>query len=105
MERKKLTRKTRTTPVTPEEFARDEQLRKKIQSEFPPVEPTAVESGGLSEILKQAIQSSDKSVYQICKEAGVSQIVVSRFLSGERDIRLATADRLAKALGLTMAKT
>jgi hypothetical protein len=104
MERKKLTRKTRTTKVTPEEFARDEKLRSQIQAEFPPAEPTPVEPGALSEILKNAIQSSSKTVYQICKEAEVSQIVVSRFLSGQRDIRLATADRLAKALGLTVAQ-
>ena len=104
MERKKLTRKTRTTPVTPAEFARDEQLRRQIKSEFPPAEPAPLEAGALSEILKNAIHSSSKTVYQICKEAEVSQIVVSRFLSGERDIRLATADRLAKALGLTVAK-
>jgi plasmid maintenance system antidote protein VapI len=37
-------------------------------------------------------------------EAGISPIVVSRFLSGERDIRLATADRLAKALGIVPAR-
>lgn len=105
MERKKLTRKTRTTKVTPAEFARDEELRRQIQAEFPPAEPGPAESGGLSEILKRAIQSSSKSVYQICKEADVSPIIVSRFLSGERDIRLATADRLAKALGLSVAKS
>jgi plasmid maintenance system antidote protein VapI len=63
-----------------------------------------VESGGLSDLLKHAIQSSPNSVYQICKEAGVSQIVVSRFLSGRRDIRLVTADRLAKVLGLDAMK-
>ena len=105
MERKKFTRKSRTEPVSPREFARDEELRQKIQAEFPPAEAASVEAGGLSEVLKQAIQSSSKSVYQICKDAGVSQIVVSRFLSGQRDIRLATADRLAKALGLTVAKS
>jgi hypothetical protein len=31
--------------------------------------------------------------------------VVSRFLSSERDIRMATADKLAEALGLMLAKT
>jgi len=41
-------------------------------------------------------------MYQIAQDAGVSQIVVSRFLSGERDIRLATADKLAEALGLKL---
>jgi hypothetical protein len=38
----------------------------------------------------------------IGKRVGVSQIVVSRFLSGERDIRMATADELADALGLRL---
>ena len=39
-------------------------------------------------------------MYQIAKRARVSQIIISRFLSGERDIRMATADKLANALGL-----
>jgi plasmid maintenance system antidote protein VapI len=42
-------------------------------------------------------------MYQIAQAAGVSQIVISRFISGERDIRMATADKLAEALGLTLA--
>lgn len=50
------------------------------------------------------MQSSFKTVYQICKEAGVSQIVLTQLLSGERDMRLAMADRLAKALRLIVAK-
>jgi hypothetical protein len=33
----------------------------------------------------------------------VAQIVVARFLSGERDIRMATADKLAETLGLKLA--
>ena len=45
---------------------------------------------------------SGKSVYQIAKAANVSQIVVSRFLSGERDIQMETADRLAVVLGLQL---
>jgi len=52
--------------------------------------------------LREAIRSSGKSVYQIAKEADVSQIVISRFLSGERDIRMATADKLAETLGITL---
>jgi hypothetical protein len=43
-------------------------------------------------------------MYQIAQEASVSQIVLSRFLSGERDIRMATADKLARVLGLGLAK-
>ena len=42
------------------------------------------------------------TMYEIAKRAGVSQIVISRFLSGERDIRVATADKLAEVLGLKL---
>jgi transcriptional regulator with XRE-family HTH domain len=40
--------------------------------------------------------------YQVAKRAGISQIMISRFVSGERDIRLATADKLAHALGMKL---
>jgi transcriptional regulator with XRE-family HTH domain len=43
-------------------------------------------------------------MHQIARDAGVSQIVVSQFPSGERDIRVATADKMAEALGLKLAK-
>jgi hypothetical protein len=102
MERKKFQRLTRATHLTPEEAARDNELRKKIMEEFPPAAPPRPEVGALSDALRTAIMSSPKSVYQICKDSGISQIVVSRFLSGERDIRLATADRLARILGITV---
>ena len=95
-------RAVRSSPLTPEEAVRDKDRRQKIMAEFPPLEAKTVEPGGLSDALRKAIQESPKSVYQICQDAGISQIVVSRFLSGERDIRLATADRLARALGLAV---
>ena len=100
MQRKTFKRITRDRHLTPDEVAADEEVRRKVTQEFPPADPDAPQAGAISEALKAAIQSSPKSVYQICKEAGISPIVVSRFLSGQRDIRLATADRLAKALGI-----
>ena len=103
MERKKFKRLTRPTRLTPDEAARDKVLRQKIMAEFPPAEPPSPEAGAISDALRAAIKASPKSVYQICKDSGISQIVVSRFLSGERDIRLATADRLARALGIAVA--
>ncbi len=57
----------------------------------------------IADSLKQAISASDRSVYQIAKESGISQIVITRFLSGERDIRMATADKLARVLNLQLA--
>lgn len=100
MERKTFKRIVRDRRLTPDEVAADQDVRRKAVQEFPPASPPLPESGGISDALRAAISASPKSVYQICKEAGISQIVVSRFLSGERDIRLATADRLAKALGI-----
>jgi len=102
MERKTFKRVTRERRLTREEAAADRDVRRKVVQEFPPASPAASGTGAISDALRAAIQASTKSVYQICKEAGISQIVISRFLSGERDIRLATADRLAKALGIAV---
>ncbi len=100
---KKIERVFRERRLSPEEVARDEDVRRKVQAEFPPAAPSGSASGRLSQALKDALRASDKSIYQIAQEAGVSQIVVSRFLFGERDIRMATADKLAEALGLKLA--
>lgn len=100
---KKFQREFRNSRLTPEEVARDEEARRKVHEEFPPVQSVVQRSpDSLSEALKQAVRESDKSEYQIAHEAGVSQIVISRFLSGERDIRMATADKLAGILRLKL---
>jgi DNA-binding phage protein len=101
--RRKIERVFRECPLTAEEVARDEEVRRQVQAEFPPAVPSGNASGRLSQALRDALRASDKSMYQIAQDAGVSQIVVSRFLSGERDIRMATADKLAEALGLKLA--
>ena len=54
----------------------------------------------LPERLRAAIRKSGKTVYRIAVESGVAHPVILRFLSGERDIRLETAEKLAAALGL-----
>jgi hypothetical protein len=100
---KKFDRVMRTRKLTPEEVARDEAIRRKVEREFPPAPPSpGARVHGLSDALRNAIRGSAKSVYQLAKEANVSPIVISRFLSGERDIRLATADKIAEAVGLTL---
>jgi ribosome-binding protein aMBF1 (putative translation factor) len=100
---KKLERVFRTGPLTPEEVSRDEEVRRRVQEEFPPARSaSSAGAGSLSEILKEAIRSSNKSACQLAEETGISESVVSGFLSGERDIRMATADKLADALGLKL---
>jgi plasmid maintenance system antidote protein VapI len=49
----------------------------------------------ISEQLKAAILESGLTVYGVAKGAGIPQPVVLRFVSGQRDLRLATADKLA----------
>jgi len=105
MTERKIERVIRTRRLTPEEVARDEEIRRRVGEEFPPAPPSHhAAPGSLSEVLREAIRGSGKSVYQIAKAANVSQIVVSRFLSRERDIRMETADRLAEVLELGVSK-
>jgi DNA-binding phage protein len=101
---KKIERVFRKGVLSAEELARDEEVRRKVQAEYPPAATGTSVAGRLSQALRDALRASNKSIYQIAQDAGVSQIVVSRFLSGERDIRMATADKLAEALGLDLAK-
>lgn len=56
----------------------------------------------LTQALKQAIEASGQSHLQIAKGSGVSQAVLSRFVSGERSITLQTADKVASYLGLDL---
>jgi DNA-binding phage protein len=100
---KKIERVFREVRLSAETAGRDQEVRRKVQAEFPPAAPSGNASGRLSQALREALRASDKSMYQIAQEACVSQIVLSRFLSGERDIRMATADKLAEALGVKLA--
>ncbi|HLU48966.1 MAG TPA: helix-turn-helix transcriptional regulator [Planctomycetota bacterium] len=101
MAKKNLKRVARSGRLSAEQVRKDRESRKKVCDEFPPVSKATIPNA-LSETLRRAIQESERSAYQISKEAHVSQIMVSRFSSGERDICLATADKLANALGLKL---
>ena len=103
MGKKKLKRVFRQSPVPAQQAARDREIRSKVETEFPPVIQPVL-SDPISEPLRKAIENSEKSAYQISKEAGISQIMISRFLAGERDIRTATADRIAHVLGLKLGR-
>jgi transcriptional regulator with XRE-family HTH domain len=52
--------------------------------------------------LRTAIVGSGLTAYAIAKRADTSPDVVSRFVTGERDVRLGTAARIAAALGLEL---
>ena len=56
----------------------------------------------VSEQLKGAIRSDPRSVYAIAKAAGLAPIVVSRFLTGEREIKTSTMGKLCDVLNLEL---
>jgi plasmid maintenance system antidote protein VapI len=53
----------------------------------------------LEALLKKAVERDDRNVTQLAKAAGVAQSQVFRFVTGERTVSLATAAKLARALG------
>jgi DNA-binding phage protein len=55
----------------------------------------------LTERLREAIRTAP-SVYSVAKATGVPHPVLGRFLSGERDIRLATVEKIAEWAGLEL---
>lgn len=55
----------------------------------------------LSEEFRRAIDASSKSRYRLCKEAGISQGTMSRFMGG-RGAYSDVLDKLAPVLGLEL---
>jgi len=57
----------------------------------------------VSEQLRRAVRGCGLSLNQLAKESGVHQAQLSRFLRGERSLRLEAADKLCAYLGLRLA--
>ncbi len=60
------------------------------------------QDGPVSKGLRDAIQCRGWTAYAAAKQSGVSVDAVQRFLNEERGLNLATVDKLAEALGLTL---
>jgi len=58
----------------------------------------------LAEQLREAIDGSALTRYQICKRSGVDHAQISRFMAGERDLLLESAGKVAAVLGLKLSK-
>jgi transcriptional regulator with XRE-family HTH domain len=56
----------------------------------------------VSQALRQTIRKQGLTAYATAKQAGVSVDAVQRFLNDERGLNLATVDKLANALELTL---
>lgn len=65
-----------------------------------PKKPNAA-TAGLAEQLRAAIIGSGLTHYRIAKDAGIKPDILDRFVSGERDVRLQTAEKIGRVLGIT----
>ena len=52
--------------------------------------------------LRDAIKGSGLTMYRIAKESGVQQTILSRFATGERNVQLDTAEKLAAYFGMSL---
>jgi len=58
----------------------------------------------MREVIVRTIEESGKSIRSIAIGAGISQPQLSRFVNGERDLRLEAADKVASYFGLTLVR-
>jgi plasmid maintenance system antidote protein VapI len=56
-----------------------------------------------SDELRLAVDDCGRSRYRLCKELGVAESTLSRFMSGERGLTMKCLDRLAALLDLHVA--
>ena len=56
----------------------------------------------LSDQVRAAVDASGLSRYRICKETGLSQAAMSRFMSGQGGLSMKALDRLADLLDLNI---
>ena len=56
----------------------------------------------ITDQIKEAVEASGWSLCSISDEAGFAPILLSRFMRGQRDIKVGSLDKLAKALGLEL---
>ena len=56
----------------------------------------------ITDVLRQAIIDSGLPLLRIAQDTGVERASISRFVSGERSLRLDMADKLAAYFGLNL---
>jgi hypothetical protein len=61
-------------------------------------------SDQLRERIRHWTEKNESSLYELATQASVSRSIVCRFVAGDRNINLATADRLAAVLRLRLAE-
>ena len=68
----------------------------------PTVGTSRKKPGGIVETLREAVVLSGRTHYELARAAGITPGQLDRFVAGERDLKLATAAKVAGALGLEL---
>jgi DNA-binding phage protein len=56
----------------------------------------------IAEQLRQAVRADGRGLARLSRDSGVAYAVLSRFMHGQRDITLRTAERVCKPLGIDL---
>jgi len=54
------------------------------------------------DVIRAACKAHKPSLYDLCKQAGVDQGQLSRFLAGNQSLGLNTAEKLGRVLGIEL---
>lgn len=55
-----------------------------------------------AELMRERIKLDARSVYRLAKDAGIEQAALQRFATGDRSLRIDSAEKLARVLGLEL---
>ena len=69
------------------------------------IEPSSEKESGLGAAIKAAVLATGKSINSVAKAAQVPQSVLQRFVTGQRGLKLHTAEKLCAHLGLKLKPT
>lgn len=96
----------RSTPHhSPRRFVTERAVR--ALAKLPPdrqqlVMEQAMSQSNLVETLRDEIKASGYTHYALAKLCNISPAILDRFMTGERDLRLATAAKIAEVIGLKL---
>jgi len=60
--------------------------------------------GGLGDVLLAELLARNETAYRVCRNTGIDQATISRFLDGSRGMSLVTAEKLIEYLGFEIVK-
>lgn len=58
-----------------------------------------------ADLIRATTEAHGLTAYALARASGVNSAVVGRFLKGQRDVTLTTAEKLSRALGLELRPT